>query len=155
MLNDISVVIPCIDFVEQVGESTRADTRERQSGDAIRVSMVCRRGRKTSTKSRSRVLPRTAERKQKGEEIAVKKQRTMNVVINKFMDAAVAVAIIAASSHISPKRSRPCSRRRRLRKTSFQKEKADINIQTQNKIAADNKDLRATLDVNQIEIVSK
>ena len=47
------------------------------------------------------------------------------------------------------------SRRSRLRKTSFQKEKAEINMQTQNKIAADNKDLRATLNVNQIEIVSK
>ena len=36
-----------------------------------------------------------------------------------------------------------------MRKTSFQKEKAEIDIQTPNKIEADNEDLKDTLDVNQ------
>ena len=82
MLNDISVVIPCIDFVEQVS-SPRAQTQGLQP------------------------RARNTRENKKGKEIAVKKQRTMNIVINEFMDAAVAVVVIAASSRRSPKSSRP------------------------------------------------
>ena len=39
---------------------------------------------------------------EKGEEIAAKKQMIMNIVIYKFMNAAVAIAVTAASSRRSP-----------------------------------------------------
>ena len=84
MLHDISVVIPCIDFVEQVS-SPSAQTQGLQP-----------RARKTRENKMIK-------------EIAVEKQMIMNIVIYKFMDAAVAVAVIVASSRRSPRSSRPCT----------------------------------------------
>ena len=74
MQNNIFVVILCIDLIKQVCKSADADEKSANAGG----------------------------KPEKGKEIAVKKHRTMNIVVNEFMDAAVAVVVIAASSRRSP-----------------------------------------------------